>query len=101
MLHEHPILRSTLEGIFGSAVGYSSQEAASSLRHDLAHKSFRDALQAELKVALSNPAFAWRQLLEECKVAHFETDHEAMQFVVQHVEQPARAHWSSTAGGNA
>lgn len=86
---KYPVLRSILEGIFGSDVGFTDAEAASNLLRDLEHRPFSDALAAELGAALGNAEMSWRQLLDECGVAYFESDDEARQFVVERIAEPA------------
>ena len=87
----YPVLRSTLEGIFGSSVGLSDEEATSSLLRDLNHKPFRDALRAELDAALADAEVPWRLFLEECDVAYFDNDIEAKQFVIERIQKPAKS----------
>lgn len=84
----YPILRSTLEGIFGSGAGLSDEETTSSLLKDLSHKPFRDALGAELITALSDASISWRRLLEECDVAYFDNEDDARKFVVDRIQEP-------------
>lgn len=87
----YPVLRSTLDGIFGSAVGLSDEEAAASLAKDLGHKPFRDALRAELEAAFADESVSWKALLEGCDVAYFGSEDEAKSFVAQRIKEPAEA----------
>ena len=84
-MKSYPVLRSTLEGIFGSGVGLSDDDATSSLTRDLSHRPFLDALSVEIDAAMKDSELSWRHLLEEAEVAYFDTDEEAKAFVVQRI----------------
>ncbi len=89
----YPVLLSTLDGIFGSAVGLSDEEAAANLAKDLGHKPFRDALRAELEAAFADGSVSWKALLEEFDVAYFDSESEARSFVIQRIKEPAENHF--------
>ncbi len=90
-MQNYQVLRSTLEGIFGAAVGFSSDEARSNLLRDLEHQPFRDALSAEMTHALADPALPWQRLLDECNVACFDNDDQARLFVVDRILKPVNS----------
>ena len=92
VMKTYPVLRSTLDGIFSSAVGLSDEEATASFAKDLGHKPFRDVLRAELGAALADGSVSWKALLEECDVAYFDSEDEARSFVTQRIKEPAEAY---------
>jgi hypothetical protein len=82
-MNAYPVLRSTLEGIFGAGAGLDDAEATQALRRDLAHPPFREAIKAEMSAALADPSMSWQQLLHDCEVAYFDSEEEAKNFVVE------------------
>jgi hypothetical protein len=84
-MNKYPLIRSTLEGIFGAQVGMDDDSAIAALRSDLSHLPFLEGIRRELAEAFSDASLSWRQLLDECDVEAFETEGEAESFIRRNV----------------
>jgi len=84
-MEKYPLIRSTLEGIFGSQVASDDATSVTALRRDLQHEPFRQGIKKELAEAFSDKDLSWRELLEECDVASFDSEQEARQFATERV----------------
>lgn len=78
---KYPLIRSTLEGIFGAQVALDDQSAMDALRRDLEYVPFRKGIREELRKAFSDDGFRWLKVLDECDVGGFDTEDEAELFV--------------------
>lgn len=86
-MRSFPLIRSTLQGVFGAGTGFSDEEALLALERDLRHPAFREGIALELRNAAAEPTFSWRELLAECDVAYVESEHEAAELAKLLFEQ--------------
>jgi len=80
-MNKYPLIRGSLEGIFGAQVSMDDDSAKKALRSDLKHLPFLEGIRRELAEAFADEDFSWQQLLDECDVEVFQTEDEAESFV--------------------
>lgn len=81
VMKQYPLVRSTLEGIFGAQVGLDDDESAAVLLRDLSHLPFKEGIQKELSAAMTDATLSWQTLLDESDVEYFDTEDQARNFV--------------------
>ena len=84
-MNSYPLIRSTLEGLFGAQVATDDDSALNALRRDLTHLPFLLGIREELSTAFSDQSLSWQQMLDECDVETFDSEDEAESFVRQNL----------------